>query len=89
MFLARVQGHVVATAKDPGIAGRKLLVVEPLKLDYDTKGGGSLGETGSSSRMAEENGKAPTDAAVIGIVDEAVVLGKPVTFSTLGTKAKA
>lgn len=46
MFLARVQGHVVASAKDPGIAGSKLLIVEPLKVDYDPKGGGELGETG-------------------------------------------
>ncbi|MEM9754256.1 MAG: EutN/CcmL family microcompartment protein [Planctomycetota bacterium] len=35
MFLARVQGHVVATAKDPTIQGFKLLIVEPLKVDYD------------------------------------------------------
>ena len=34
MFLARVKGHVVATAKDPSIKGRKLLIVEPLKVDF-------------------------------------------------------
>jgi ethanolamine utilization protein EutN len=35
MFLGRVQGHVVATAKDPSMRGRKLLVIEPLKVGYD------------------------------------------------------
>lgn len=47
MFLARVQGHVVASTKDPAISGSKLLIVEPLKVDYDRDtGGGTLGETG-------------------------------------------
>ena len=48
MFLARVKGHVVATAKDPAVQGQKFLIVEPLKVDYDqpttagstNKGGG-------------------------------------------------
>lgn len=35
MFLGRVKGHVVATAKDPGITGRKLLVIEPLRVMYE------------------------------------------------------
>jgi len=38
MFLGRVQGHIVATAKDPGISGMKLLMVEPLKVRYDHPG---------------------------------------------------
>lgn len=46
MFLARVQGHVVASQKDAAIAGNKLLVVEPLKVDYADEGGGELGATG-------------------------------------------
>jgi ethanolamine utilization protein EutN len=106
MFLARVKGHVVATAKDPSMHGQKLLIVEPLKVDYDASaaeggGGGRLGATGraivaldrigagegqlvlivqgSSARMAEGLGKIPTDAAVIGIVDEAVVGGLPLS----------
>ena len=109
MFLARVKGHVVATAKDPSIKGHRLLIVEPLKVDYDdTKaaanapagGGGRLDVTGraivamdsigagegqlvlvvqgSSARMAEGLNKIPVDAVVIGIVDEAVVMGKRV-----------
>ncbi len=112
MFLGRVQGHVVATAKDPGIQGRKLLVIEPLKVDYThpgkaanaadgDAGGGAFAPTGraivaldtlgagegqlvlivqgSSARMAEGCNKVPTDAVVIGIVDEANVLGRDIT----------
>jgi len=106
MFLARVKGHVVATAKDPSIKGQKLLIVEPLKVDYDDQklaANGSAGvgrfevtgraivamdligagegqlvliTQGSSARLAEGCNKIPTDAVVIGIVDEAVVGGK-------------
>lgn len=111
MFLARVQGHVVATAKDPGIAGKKLLIVEPLKVDYDDVAaaanpadgkpvtgnfaptgraivamdmiGAGVGQLvlivqGSSARMSDDCAKVPTDAAVVGIVDEAVVMGKKI-----------
>ena len=106
MFLGRVKGHVVSTAKDPSIKGHKLLIVEPLKVDYDDKagaGGDSGGKfdatgraivamdtlgagegqlvlivQGSSARMAEGCNKIPTDAVVVGIVDEAVVMGKHV-----------
>ena len=54
MFLGRIKGRVVATAKDPTIQGQKLLVVEPLKLVYDdpatagesTGGGGHYDVTG-------------------------------------------
>jgi ethanolamine utilization protein EutN len=115
VFLARVKGHVVATAKDPAIKGQRLLIVEPLKVDYDNarvaangpaannaagNGGGRLDVTGraivamdhigagegqlvlvvqgSSARMAEGLSKIPVDAVVIGIVDEAVVMGQRV-----------
>ena len=46
MFLARVQGHVVASQKDPSMAGNKLLIVEPLKVQYDETGGGDFDVTG-------------------------------------------
>ncbi len=52
MFIARVKGHVVATAKDPAMRGRKLLIVEPLKVEYpdadgaDAKVGGRFEATG-------------------------------------------
>lgn len=113
MFLGRVKGHIVATAKDPAIRGQRLLVIEPLKVAYDdahaaangttsdVDGAGRLEVTGraivamdmigagegqlvlivqgSSARMAEGCGKLPTDAVVLGIVDEAVVMGKKMT----------
>jgi ethanolamine utilization protein EutN len=46
MFLARVQGHVVASQKDPQLSGMRLLIIEPLKVDYGSAGGGELGVTG-------------------------------------------
>ncbi len=48
MFLARVAGHVVATAKDRSLNGQKLFVVEPLSVKYDeaTNQPASLGNTG-------------------------------------------
>jgi microcompartment protein CcmK/EutM len=109
MFLGRVKGHVVATAKDPSMRGQKLLIVEPLKVDYDDpgsagsetrSGGGRFGVTGraivaldtigagegqlvlivqgSSARMAQGMNKTPVDAVVIGIVDKAMVMDKPI-----------
>ncbi|MBI1374874.1 MAG: ethanolamine utilization protein EutN [Phycisphaera sp.] len=46
MFLARVQGRVVASQKDAAISGMKLLIVEPLKVTYPKGGGGVFEETG-------------------------------------------
>ena len=37
MFLAHVTGHVVATQKVATMVGRKLLVVEPLRLDESSR----------------------------------------------------
>ena len=108
MFLGRVRGHVVATAKDPSIRGQRLVIVEPLKVEYDDEAAAAGGEQtggrfeitgraivamdpigagegqlvlivqGSSARMAEGCNKLPTDAVIIGIVDDAVVMGKKV-----------
>jgi ethanolamine utilization protein EutN len=35
MFLARVEGQVVATRKDPGMSGQKLLLVRPMLVDQE------------------------------------------------------
>ncbi len=35
MLLGRVQGHVVSSTKDPAMSGCKLLLVEPIKVDYE------------------------------------------------------
>ena len=113
MFLGRVNGHVVATAKDPSMQGMKLLVIEPLKIHYDDPaaaantgtGGGRFEPTGraivaldmigagegqlvlivqgSSARLAEGCNKVPTDAVVVGIVDEAHVMGRTITESAV------
>ncbi len=83
MFVGKVIGNIVATRKDPKLAGRKLLIVKPLdeKLQFkkgylvavDTVSAGE-GETvlvveGSSARMAERMKDCPVDSAIIGIVD--------------------
>jgi len=84
MILARVIGNVVATRKDEGLLGSKLLVVQPIdiggapKSGYliakDTVGAGA-GETvivvqGSSARMARASKDTPVDCAIVAIVDE-------------------
>jgi len=111
LFLGRVKGHVVASQKDPAILGFKLLIVEPLRVDYADGGGGTLDLTGraivaldligagegelvmitqgSSARMAEGCDKAPTDAVIVGLVDEAFVLGKRLTASAPPKKTSA
>jgi len=37
MFIARVNGNVVATQKVEAMSGRKLLIIEPLQVDEKTK----------------------------------------------------
>ena len=61
MFLGRVMGHVVATAKDPSMTGMRLVVVEPLKVDYaDAAAAANAGETTGSSFS-------PTGRAIVAI----------------------
>ena len=117
MFLGRVQGHLVATAKDETVRGMKLLVIEPLKVVYDdaahaanargSQEGSAMNDAsghfevtgraivaidrigagegqlvlitqGSSARLADGCGKVPTDAVVIGIVDQVSLMGKSI-----------
>jgi len=83
MLICRVMGSVVATAKDAGFVGSTLLLVQRVDLDgraqdepfvaNDTVGAG-VGETvlvatGSAARSTDQTRSAPTDAAVVGIVD--------------------
>ena len=44
MFVAKVTGSLVSTQKDPGIVGHKLLIVEPYRLEAETRA--SLQTTG-------------------------------------------
>ena len=83
MYLGRVVGSVVAQTKYEGLAGQKLLLVQPL--DHDQKPSGSLEVAvdtvkagphdlvflvGSrEAALALEPSFVPVDAAIVGIVD--------------------
>ena len=83
MQLARVAGTVVATRKDPGLHGLKLLVLQPLAPDGAAAGaslvgvdsvGAGVGETVFIVRGREASfpflpRRVPTDAAVVASVD--------------------
>jgi len=60
VFLAKVRGTVVATAKRPGLTGRTLVLLERLT---------AVGEEA-------ETGRSRQDMAVVGIVDYAVQGGQ-------------
>lgn len=82
MMLARVIGNVVSTVKDPGLEGRKLLLIQPLSRDGQPKGrplvgidsiGAGFGETvywcrGKEASLAFKD-EVPSDCSIVGIVD--------------------
>jgi len=80
MIIGKVVGAVVSTRKNENMVGQKLMVVKPLQ--GENKGtivatdniGAGIGEVvllayGSAARIACGNPNAPTDAAIVGIVD--------------------
>lgn len=84
MKLGRVRGSVVATVKDPGMTGMRLLVVQPLTKDQtpdgdcvvaadavNQAGPGDLVYFVASREAAEamEPRFVPVDHAVVGLVD--------------------
>ena len=83
MLLAKVVGTVVATRKDEGLLGTKLLVIQPLKTDRTPAGkplvavdsvGAGAGEDvfyvkGREASFPFLPAEVPADAAIIGIVD--------------------
>lgn len=83
MLLARVIGNVVATRKDAGLAGTKLLVIQPLRPDRSSVGkalvavdsvGVGAGEDvfyvrGREAAFPFLPDEVPTDAAIVGVVD--------------------
>ncbi len=87
MNLGRVVGRVVSTHKDPGLSGRKLLVIQPIGPDGSRRGvpflaadavGAGAGETvifvrGREGSHAFLPDRVPTDAGIVGVVDEAFV----------------
>lgn len=90
MRLGRVIGSVVATRKDAGLEGTKLLVVENLSLDLAPEGGyvvavDAVGAgadevvlycSGSSARQTAITKDRPVDAVVMAIVDSFDAHGK-------------
>jgi len=84
MNLARVVGRVVATHKDPGLTGTKILLLRPVGPDHLPSGapflaadavGAGAGEIvifvrGREAAHAFLPDHVPTDAGVVGIVDE-------------------
>ena len=83
MLLAKVIGSVVATRKDPGLTGVKLLVIQPLGTDHrpqgkplvavDSVGAGAYEEVfyvrGREASFPFLPREVPADAAIVGIVD--------------------
>jgi microcompartment protein CcmK/EutM len=87
MHLARVTGTVVSTAKNEGLVGRKLLVIQsldaygrddgPSLIAVDAIGAGE-GEVvmwcrGKESSFPFLPGNVPTDCTIVGIVDSVFV----------------
>jgi microcompartment protein CcmK/EutM len=84
MQVARVIGDIIATRKDPGLEGLKLLVLQPLGADRQPAGrtliaadsvGAGVGETVFFVRGREASfpflpAEAPVDAGIVGIVDQ-------------------
>ncbi len=84
MFLARVVGNVVATIKDPSLAAKKILIVQPIDkngrdtgskmLALDSVGAGA-GETVYCCRGREASfpwypDEVPTETTIVAIVDQ-------------------
>ena len=96
MLLGRVAGTLVASRKDEGLAGQKLLVVRQVDVDgADTGGhvvavdgvGAGVGDivlwaSGSSARQTEATRNRPCDAVVMAIVDSWEVGGREVYRKT-------
>jgi len=85
MFLARVEGHVVATRKHPSFEGWRLLICQPIsragapegtpQIAIDALGAGLhervvISSDGLAARKAVGDDKSPARWMVIGIVDE-------------------
>jgi ethanolamine utilization protein EutN len=83
VLLAKVVGTVVATRKDAGLVGQKLLVIQPLGTDHkpagrplvalDSIGAGAAEEVfwvrGREASFPFLPDEVPSDATIVGIVD--------------------
>jgi ethanolamine utilization protein EutN len=86
LFLARVLGTVVASHKDQGLLGQKLLLIQPVRPDHSVAGkalvavdsvGAGAGEVvfyvrGREAAFPFLPAEVPTDAAIVGIVDRGI-----------------
>jgi ethanolamine utilization protein EutN len=85
LIIGKVVGTVISTRKNSNLVGNKLLIVEPFE-GFEKSVGGKLvaidnvgagvGEIvlvalGSAARIGCSMEKAPVDAAIVGIVDDA------------------
>lgn len=90
MLIGRVVGSLVATQKNAKLEGTKLLLVQPLDLAGEAKGGPVLAfdavdagvgdkvlllQEGRSAQMVLGRGTAAVDAAVVGVVDQVEMFG--------------
>ncbi len=86
MIVGKVVGSVVATRKNENLTGNKFLIVEPYNnmagtgriVAIDNVGAG-IGEdvlvaTGSAARVGCNVATSPVDAAIVGIIDDAIGL---------------
>lgn len=83
MFIAKVVGNLWATRKEDTLIGRKLMIVQPARLDGTPNGeelvavdtiDAGVGEMvivaqGSSARKAVGQQDSPVDAAIVAIID--------------------
>ena len=83
MQIARVIGDIVATRKEPGLDGHKLLILQPLGADGADSGrplvavdavGAGVGERvffvrGKEASFPFYPKEVPTDAGIVGIID--------------------
>jgi microcompartment protein CcmK/EutM len=85
MHLGRVVGRVWSSVKNPGLAGQRLLLVQPLDANQapsgkhlicaDGTGGAGAGELvywvrGREASFPFKDSDVPSDATIVGIVDE-------------------
>ena len=85
MFLARVEGSIVATRKHPSMEGWRLIICQPVnaagtpegapQVALDPHGAGMhqrviISSDGSAARAAVNDPKSPARWMIIGIVDE-------------------
>ncbi len=92
MFLARVEGNVVATRKHKSLRGRRLILCQPMNAAGDAEGvpiiavdpwGAGLRQKvivssdGAAAKKAVNDPKSPARMMIAGIVDQLIQTKKP------------